>query len=395
MSLLQFLLINVNLLAFFGLFLLFSRGKRHLHFNRFYLILTPIISAILPFISIRNASSSVTWVSELPTVNLLRSRSLIGSEMISFETVIYSVGALLFLSILIFQIYSIIKPKKATYLKSFNGASVYLLNSDEATHSFFKRIYLSPENLDNEKIILIHEHEHCRGYHSIDLLIIAVFKSLFWFNPIIYAWGKLVKENHEFIADQKVMSENISAWNYGRLLLDDNFRSTAPHLTNTFNTKSMLLKRIENLNLKNQYPMKNLLVIPVLAGLALFSMSMTDENTVAKSTASSTIVKGEDPEVKAEYPGGMDAMFAFLGKEAKYPKSLEKEGPEGKVFVEFTITKSGKVTDVNLKKASGYDAMDDEAIRMVEAMPNWKPAQKDGLAIKSKMTLPIVFKINS
>jgi TonB family protein len=349
---------------------------------------------ILPFTSFTNDSSSATWVSELPTVTLLRARSFIGTEMISFETVIYSIGAVLFLSILIFQIYSIIKPKNATYLKSFNGASVYLLNSHEATHSFFNRIYLNRENLDNEEIILIHEQEHCRGYHSIDLIIIAVFKSLFWFNPIIYAWSKMVKENHEFIADQKVMAENISAWDYGRILLDENFQSTAPELTNTFNTKSMLLKRIENLNLKNKYPMKNLLVIPVLAGLALFSMSLTDENSEERSTVSSTIVKGEDPEVKAEYPGGVDALIAFLGKEAKYPKSLEKEGPEGKVFVEFTITKSGKVTNANLKRASGYDAMDQEAIRIVESMPNWKPAQNNGVAIKTKMTLPIVFKIN-
>ena len=152
MSLLQFLLINVNLLMFFGLFLLFSKGKRHLHFNRFYLILTPIISVILPFISFTNEASSATWVSELPTVTLLRARSFIGTE-----TIIYAIGTILFLAILIYQIYSIIKPKKATYLKSFNGASVYLLNSHEATHSFFNRIYLNPQQMDNEEIVLIHE----------------------------------------------------------------------------------------------------------------------------------------------------------------------------------------------------------------------------------------------
>ncbi|NRA10602.1 MAG: energy transducer TonB [Crocinitomicaceae bacterium] len=104
---------------------------------------------------------------------------------------------------------------------------------------------------------------------------------------------------------------------------------------------------------------------------------MTAENTPENTTSTPSIVKGEEPEVK----------------EAKYPKSLKKACPEGKVFVEFTIATSGKVTNVNMKKVSGHKAMDKEAIRMVEAMPNWKPAQKDGAAITIKITLPIVFKM--
>ena len=155
----------------------------------------------------------------------------------------------------------------------------------------------------------------------------------------------------------------------------------------------MLLKRIENLNLKNQYPMKNLLVIPVLAGLTLFSMSMTSEKTPEKISTATIIEKGE-PDSEPEYPGGSTALMQFLGSEAHYPKSLESEGAEGKVFVQFVVSKTGEVTEVSIARSSSFDAMDKEAIRMIKKMPDWNPGKKDGLPVSTKMTLPIVFKLS-
>jgi len=393
MTLLQCVLINVNLLVFFGLFFLFSRGKRNFHFNRFFLLLAPIVAIALPFVSFNDVHSSVTWVSELPTVTILNSRSFIDSKTLNVETLVYEIGAVLFMAILIFQIYKTIKPKKATYLKKFEGTPVYLLHSQESTHSFFNKIYLSPNQQKNEEIILIHEREHCRGYHSIDLIIMAIYKSIFWFNPVIYSLNKMVKENHEFIADQKVLSKNISAWNYGRILLDENFRSTAPQLTSTFNTKSMLLKRIENLNLKNKYPMKNLLILPVLGALAMTSISMT---TVVSplSHGDQTSIKTNGPDTNPEYVGGNTALIAFITAEVKYPKKSSKAGNEGVVFVQFTVTKTGKITKATALKGSGFELLDKEAVRLVSSMPNWTPGTKDGLATNVQMTLPVSFKLD-
>lgn len=392
MSLLQFLLINLNLLVFFGLFFMFSRGKRHLHFNRFYLLVAPILAAVIPFLSFSKGTKASTWISELPAVTILKERSFINSSSLSAESFIYGTGAILFLVVLIYQVSKIVKPKKATYLKSFKGASVYTLNSQEATHSFFNRIYLNPHQLENEEVILIHEHAHCKGFHSIDLILMAIYKALFWFNPAIYLINKAVKENHEFIADQKVMSGDVKASSYGRLLLDMNFDSSAPSLTNTFNIKSMLLKRIENLTIKNQYPMKNLLIIPVVAGLALLSMSMTSEK-IGEILSTPTTTQTGEPDSEPEFPGGASALMEFIGSRVKYPKALVKEKAEGKVFVQFVISKTGEVTDVSVARGSSYDEMDKEAMRIVEKMPTWKPGIKDGLAVDTKMTLPIQFKL--
>ena len=74
-------------------------------------------------------------------------------------------------------------------------------------------------------------------------------------------------------------------------------------------------------------------------------------------------------------------------------KALAKENVQGKVFVEFTVTKDGKVTNPNVLKSSGHDEFDQEAIRVVNKMPNWKPGEKNGNAVDSKMTLPFMFKL--
>lgn len=392
MSLLQFLLINLNLVVLFGLYFMFSRGKRHLHFNRFYLLCAPILAIVIPFISFAKSSTASTWISELPAITILNERTFINTSSLNTESMIYSLGSILFLIVLIYQIAKIVIPKKATYLKSFMGASVFTLNSQEATHSFFNRIYLNPNHLDNEEVILIHEHAHCKGLHSVDLIIMAIYKALFWFNPAIYSFNKATKENHEFIADQKVMSGDVEASNYGRLLLDMNFESSAPPLTNTFNIKSMLLKRIENLNIKNQYPMKNLFVIPVVAGLALLSMSMTSVKIAAFIPATSIVQTGE-PDVEPSFPGGASALMEFIGSEVHYPKALVKENAEGKVFVQFVISKTGEVTKITILRGSSHDEMDKEAIRVIEKMPNWTPGKKDGIAVDAEVILPIQFKL--
>ena len=185
MSVLQFFLINLNLVVFFGLYLLFVKGKRHLHFNRFYLLFSPVVAIILPFLSFDTATTSVTWVSELPAVTVLSDRSFLSAETLHLESVIFAIGFVLFLTVLVYQLFVLIQPKKATFKMKFRGTSVYVLDTPKASHSFFKRIYLNPNQIENQDVILIHEWEHCRGLHSVDLIVMALYKSIFWFNPII------------------------------------------------------------------------------------------------------------------------------------------------------------------------------------------------------------------
>lgn len=76
-----------------------------------------------------------------------------------------------------------------------------------------------------------------------------------------------------------------------------------------------------------------------------------------------------------------------------YPKQAREQGLEGKVIVEFIIEKDGRVTHANILKKGG-SGFDEEALRLVKNMPNWKPGKQNGKPVSIKYFLPINFKLN-
>lgn len=94
-----------------------------------------------------------------------------------------------------------------------------------------------------------------------------------------------------------------------------------------------------------------------------------------------------------EYPGGMSAMIAFIRENLKYPKEAKEAKKEGRVLCSFIIDKTGEVTEVKVAKSSGTQSLDDEAVRVVSLMPNWKPGTENGKPVRVSYTIPLVFKL--
>lgn len=94
-----------------------------------------------------------------------------------------------------------------------------------------------------------------------------------------------------------------------------------------------------------------------------------------------------------EFPGGVNAMMDYLRGNLKYPESAKKNKQEGRVFIGFVVEKDGSVTNVNVLRGV-CEKLDNEAIRVVKAMPKWNPGIKDGKSVRVQYTLPIVFKLN-
>jgi len=95
---------------------------------------------------------------------------------------------------------------------------------------------------------------------------------------------------------------------------------------------------------------------------------------------------------KPEFPGGMAKLMEYLGKNIKFPKIAEDHGVQGRVFIQFVINKVGKVTNVEVVR--GVDPyLDKEALRVVKAMPSWKPGKQRGKAVKVSYIVPINFKL--
>ncbi len=94
----------------------------------------------------------------------------------------------------------------------------------------------------------------------------------------------------------------------------------------------------------------------------------------------------------AEYIGGLSELYKFIGNSIRYPKYCIKNKIEGRVYVSFVVDIDGSLIDIKIWKGIEQH-LDDEALRIVNSMPKWKPGRFEGNLIKTKFTLPINFKL--
>lgn len=97
-------------------------------------------------------------------------------------------------------------------------------------------------------------------------------------------------------------------------------------------------------------------------------------------------------ENQPEFPGGLEAFYEFVGNEIKYPSAARRLGIEGKVFVQFVVDKTGDVTNIEVVRGIGAGC-DEEAVRVMNMVPNFIPGKQRGRAVKVRMVVPIYFKM--
>ena len=97
-------------------------------------------------------------------------------------------------------------------------------------------------------------------------------------------------------------------------------------------------------------------------------------------------------EEQASFPGGLQAMMEFLGKNTKYPEMARENGIQGRVYIQFVVYKDGSIKDVKVMKGR-HATLDKEAVRVVKSMPKWVPGKQRGKSVNSRFTLPVKFKI--
>ena len=95
-----------------------------------------------------------------------------------------------------------------------------------------------------------------------------------------------------------------------------------------------------------------------------------------------------------QFPGGQAALMEYLTKNVKYPEEAHKKGVQGRVIASFVVEEDGSITNANIAK-SVDPLLDAEALRVVNAMPNWTPGMQRGKAVRVKYTIPINFMLQS
>ena len=121
------------------------------------------------------------------------------------------------------------------------------------------------------------------------------------------------------------------------------------------------------------------------------SMSLqkvADSSMNSKSTEKTFDVVENMP----SYPGGKDAMIAFLSSNMRYPDAAKKNGIHGRVIVSFVVDKDGSITETKVVR-SVDPALDQEALRLVNSMPKWKPGTAEGKPVRVKYSIPFNFSL--
>ena len=93
-----------------------------------------------------------------------------------------------------------------------------------------------------------------------------------------------------------------------------------------------------------------------------------------------------------EFPGGDKGYYQYIADNIKYPAKAREKGIKGLVYVNFIVEPDGSVSNIKVLRGIG-GGCDEEAVRLVESMPKFKPGMQDGEAVRVSYTVPIFFRL--
>ena len=92
------------------------------------------------------------------------------------------------------------------------------------------------------------------------------------------------------------------------------------------------------------------------------------------------------------FPDGMAGLMQYLSTNVRYPKDAKESGTQGSVIVSFIVEKDGSISNAKVTKPT-YSSLDEEALRVVSAMPKWVPGKQNGEAVRVKYAVPVSFRL--
>ncbi|MBR0170566.1 MAG: M56 family metallopeptidase [Bacteroidales bacterium] len=408
----------------YGLYCLTLRRDRWLQLNLWYLLVAIGFSMVFPFIKLPDglgqASQSVASVEEfLVTMNEVEISAITAPRTLGVMVDLYLVGVALCAVYLLFQLAAQVvivirlRRRHKVYRASDGfdiprGAALVLLDDDTAPYSFFNHIVVGTRGLNDDEVrcILAHESLHVRQGHTVDLLFARLLCCLMWFNPFAWLIMREIRAVHEFLADAASIGA-CGREGYLHLLYRQATGTGYGHITNNFKSIN-LKKRIVMMNKsKTRFgAWKVLAALPVVALLTMVGCKPATEKAVDQEEIPFEY-SGEDKsapmdadtdqvfqvvEVDPEFPGGIEALIKYLSENIKYPEQAKKDKIQGKVYISFVVEKDGSVADAKVLRGIG-GGCDEEALRVVNAMPKWTPGKQRNTPVRVQFNLPVVFKL--
>ncbi len=138
-----------------------------------------------------------------------------------------------------------------------------------------------------------------------------------------------------------------------------------------------------------------IIILTITTICVLLSCKETEPIAVKQTQDNNTELDSESYDItyrNPEFPGGDKELLNYISNNLKYPESAKENGISGRVSLLLTINEKGEIADVKTIRGICPE-LDEEAVRLVKAMPKWEPGYENGKAKTSYLMLPINFKL--
>ena len=267
---------------------LFLKKETFFQWNRAFLIVSYLLSLVLPWVKIEALKTTVSkeavyypanWFVQIEGVAVGKNATVTGFwEHFSAWEWTYICGILGMAVWLVVKLYKIRKLHQKGFKTYYPAYTRVTVQKSNVAFSFFKSIFMGdalPKN--KEQQILEHELVHIKQWHSLDLFFFELMRIAFWFNPLVYVYQNRISELHEFIADAKVAKYQRKE-QYS-ILLSQAFKTENISFINQFFTQSLIKKRIVMLSKqksKRIFQLKYILLIPIVLGMLVYTSCEED-----------------------------------------------------------------------------------------------------------------------
>ena len=415
----------VGIMVFYTFYWFLLRQETFFQLNRFYLLFSLLASFILPLL---NLSFGVAMKGDLAT-GLLAPLTIttVAPETdypaFSFSAydllaIVYWGGAGFFLARIFLQLFGFAVQWHKFSRIAHDRFAVVVTSKVKSPASFFNILFLSPEDLQSRHLdtIVSHENYHRSQYHSLDMLLVEILTAIQWFNPFVWLFKQALQAQHEYAVDRDMLQKGEDKFQYQSLLFEKGVGIKISDLMSYFNN-SLLKTRMKMMDKKQSKARAGLKYFLALPLLVLLTVGLFSEQPVF---AQQQVVTDQIDEMPV-YPGGDEALYRYISKNIRYPKSARSQRVQGKLFISFVVDKTGKVTDIQADEGKykqnvmseivvvGYQKAEKEADKpankdlepiiteakyVIGELAQFTPGKKDGRNVAVKITIPITFKLD-
>ena len=337
---------------FLALYDLFLQKETFFKWNRLYLLITPLLSFVIPLLKFSSLKNSVSqeYIEQLPTV-FLNPQVVIdqvnqNNSSVNYLTIIFYVGALLFTSLFLMRLTKLLKLITSNKVIRKTNYSLVLLEDKKAAFSFFNYIFINEKLLKSKDLQIIkHELIHCKQKHTIDLLFFELLKIILWFNPMVYLYQKRITLLHEYISDAEVVKETTKKAYFNRLL-SETFSVENISFINQFFKHSLIKKRIIMITKEKSPKMKQLkylLILPLLTLMLVYTSCTNDAQ--AEIEEMNALIENEVIPNNGKYFEGKNGVKIFMGTylAGEVVSFEEMSDKEKEIFNEFRNLENSRV----------------------------------------------------